>query len=411
MMIASLDYQARLYYNARKAETFASAIRLVDMYLDRVFFNGMSQRVSVYLRGNGIVDPTDIQRQAIPVILDGKDMVGLAETGSGKTLAYLLPILAKINHTLKVPQAVIMTPTRELALQVYRVAQALCAADSSGVSACLLIGSVGLSRQIEALKAKPHLIVGSPGRILELNKMRKLTMHHVKTIVIDEADRLLDADNCANVSAVVKTTQKDRQLLFFSATMDAAALNAANTMAKTPVVVKSGARPAIPSSITHMVFCCDQRKKIEMLRKIVHGAHIRKALVFLNNADALEIAVKRLNYHQLPTVALFGGASKRERQTAMDNFRKGRALLLAASDLAARGLHIDGLTHVVNLDVPENPAFYLHRAGRVGRMAQAGVTITLATPREMPFIKNIEKKYGIAISHKDMRYGHIVDVL
>jgi superfamily II DNA/RNA helicase len=160
-----------------------------------------------------------------------------------------------------------------------------------------------------------------------------------------------------------------------------------------------------------MVFLCEQRKKIETLRKIIHGVNIQKALIFLNKPDDLELAVKRLNFHGLPTAALFGSASKQARQQALHDFRAGRVTLLAASDLAARGLHINGLTHVINLDVPENPSFYLHRAGRAGRMGQTGTAITIATQREMAFVKNIEKQYVVTIAQKEMRLGDIVDTI
>ena len=370
--------------------------------MDDFFIQLASDSVLAYLQREGIASPTEIQRQTAPPILEGRDVIGLSETGSGKTLAYLLPLLAKIDMAVKVPQAVVLAPTRELALQVCRVAA------DAGASAGLFIGGASISRQLEVLRCKPRLIVGSPGRILELNRMKKLTMHHVKTMVIDEADRLLDADNIADLRAVVKTTRRDRQLLFFSATMDHAALKTAESLAQSPVMIASSGKAGLPQALEHMVFLCEQRKKIETLRKIVHGAHIQKALVFLNKPDDLDLAVKRLNFHGLHTAALLGAASKHERQKALNDFRAGRVMLLAASDLAARGLHIDGLTHVISLDTPENPSFYLHRAGRAGRMGQAGTAITLATPREMVFLKNIEKQYGITIAQKEMRLGNIV---
>lgn len=357
------------------------------------------------LKKQDIFEPTEIQSLVIPKILEKKDVVFSSQTGSGKTLAYLLPIYKTIDMSIKSPQVFILTPTQELASQVFNQAKILSKNMNSAIQAVLLIGNANMKRQIETLKQKPQIIIGSSGRILEIIRLKKLTGHYVKTIVIDEADRMFDELNLASVLAIVKTTLKDRQLILASASINASTLEIAKDILKSPEIISTSKLLNLPENIENIYFVCERRDKIDLVRKIVHSANILKALIFVNNKNRIEEVTTVLNYHGIKSVALHGQAFKSERKTALEDFRTGKATLLVASDIAARGLDIKGLTHIINIDVPEEVVFYLHRAGRTGRMGEKGVAITLATENEVKYLSKIEKKLNVKFQKKTISHG------
>lgn len=362
------------------------------------------------LSKQGITEPTEIQKQAIPIVLSGQDLIASSETGSGKTLAYLLPIFKKIDPSLRAAQAVIITPTHELAAQVNKQAELLTAALNPPVSSALIIGGANLARQLEQIKQKPKIIIGSAGRILELIKMKKLSVHNVKTIVIDEADKLLDENNINMITSLVKCTLSDRQVLIFSASITEKAEAAGKSIMKQPDVIRIKSESALPENIEHMVFIAQPRDKIKVLRKIIHSEKITRAIVFLNNPNNIEEMTERLNYHGIKSAAIYGSALKAQRRLALENLRNGKITVLVASDMAARGLDIKDLTHVINLDAPEKPNDYLHRAGRVGRMGEYGLVITIATEYEKRYLKKYENAFNISITEKEMAFGDIIDI-
>ncbi|MPM72583.1 DEAD-box ATP-dependent RNA helicase CshC [bioreactor metagenome] len=361
------------------------------------------------LDGLGITQPTEIQQQVIPAALIGKDVVGQSATGTGKTLAYLLPLMQKIDVSKREVQAVILAPTHELASQIHQ--QILDLADKAKlpVTSALIIGNVNIARQIEKLKDKPHIIVGSSGRILELIQKKKISAPTIRTIVLDEADRLLDDNNLDGVKAVIKTTLRDRQLMMFSATMPAAIMDKAKELMREPEVISAKGQANVPQDISHMYFVAEHRDKIEMLRKLVRHLKIERALVFINKSDNIETMVEKLNYHGLNAAAIHGDANKLGRKAAIDGFRKGKIELLVASDLAARGLDIPGVTHVFNLDMPETPQIYLHRVGRTGRAGQSGTAISIVTVKEAESLKRFEKVLKITIVTKSLARGQVFD--
>jgi superfamily II DNA/RNA helicase len=399
-------------------------------------FGGLvSPELTRCLSDAGIITPTAVQAEAIPYLTQGRDIIASSPTGTGKTLAYLLPIFARLNPAVKQPQALVLTPTRELAAQVHREAQRLGHALGETAGAALLIGGASLERQLERLKTKPRVIVGSAGRILELIEMKKLTLHYVKTIVLDEGDRLLDAQNISSVVRVINCTLRDRQLAFFSATVGGEALRKAKELMKEPVslllsqrqphtvgprtddarsddvrsddIRSDDVRSELPENIEHIYFVCEKRDKLETLRKIVHAEKITRGLVFINDENALDILVKRLNYHGIPAVGLSGKTLKNDRRLALDALRQGRAVLLAASDLASRGLDIPGITHVFCLDCPDDPEIYLHRAGRCGRMGARGVAVSILTERETPQLLRAARKLGVSVGRGKVSRGKI----
>lgn len=370
---------------------------------------GLSESTVKGLIKLGIETPTDIQSQIIPLALANKDIIGRSETGSGKTLAYLLPLYEKIDTSKKEMQAMVLVPTHELVMQVCRTVNSLSEKSGVKVTAAAVIGGGNINRQIEKLREKPHIVVGTTGRILELIKRRKIAAHTVKTIVVDEADILLDAKNIDGVKAVIKTTLKERQLLFFSASISGKDIAAAKSLAKEPEVVSVEDKNEINSNIEHYYFTCEQRDKIEILRGLVYAIKPQKALVFINKSDDIEITTSKLKYNKLKAEGIHGTNEKEDRKKAIQDFRNGKIQLLVASDLASRGLDIEGITHVFNLDVPEEPIKYLHRVGRCGRAGNDGLALTIATPRELEFIKQYESTFGIKIQHKNLYKGKILD--
>lgn len=371
---------------------------------------GIIPTLDAALKKENIVIPTDIQQKVIPEALKNKDLIARSETGSGKTLAYLLPLFQKVNALAKEMQAIILVPTHELAIQILRQIERLSQNSEVKLTGEPIIGNVNIDRQIERLKSRPHIIVGSPGRILELIKKKKISAHTVKTIVLDEADRLMDDSNIDNVKAVIKTTLKERQLLAFSASISKEAEAKAAELMKEPVILRGEENLSVPDSIEHIYFVAEQRDKLEVLRKLTRILNPQKAIVFINNqGNETEISSEKLKYHGLKAASIHGATKKLERKKALDDFKSGKIQLLIASDIAARGLDIQGVTHIFNLNVPEDPKDYLHRAGRTGRKGNSGMAVSIATERELEFIKKLARVLKINISEKSMYEGKIVD--
>jgi ATP-dependent RNA helicase DeaD len=357
-----------------------------------------------------ITKPTEIQEGAIMAALENRDVIGQSRTGSGKTLAYLLPIFQKIQSDKREMQAIILAPTHELVMQIYKEINTLNDNSGMNITSTAIIGDVNVIRQIEKLKEKPHIIVGSSGRVLELIKKRKISSHTIKTIVIDEGDRLLDINNIDNISAIIKSTLKERQLLLFSATISEKTIKVAQELMKEPEIIRVEDKDEVNSDITHQFFVSEKRDKFETLRKIVHAVKPRRAIVFINKNEDIALTTAKLRYHKLKAAAIHGTNEKEERKKAMEDFRSGEIQLLVASDIAARGLDIKGVTHIINLDIPEDPKEYLHRVGRTGRGGMKGIALSIATEKEFELIQKIKKTYGIKIDQKDVYMGRIIDM-
>jgi superfamily II DNA/RNA helicase len=279
------------------------------------------------------------------------------------------------------------------------------------IKGATIIGNVNIDRQIEKLKEKPHIIVGTAGRILELIKKRKISAHTVKTIVIDEADRLMDENNVENVKAVIKSTLKERQIMACSATVPKSVETGIMAQMKEAQVIRVEEKLSVPDTISHMYFLADKRDKIDTLRKLVRILEPQKAIVFVNNqGNEIEIFTSKLKFHGLSAEGIHGTSHKLERKKAMEDFKAGKIQLLIASDIAARGLHIEGITHIFNIDIPEDVKAYVHRVGRSGRNGNTGMAVSIATERELEFVKKYEKELNIHIEPKSMYKGVIVEV-
>ena len=370
---------------------------------------GISAPLAAGLDKAGIKVPTGIQSRVIPLALTGKDIIGQSATGTGKTLAFLLPIFQRIDIAKRETQVIIIAPTHELAIQILRQVEMLAKNSDLPITSTSIIGNVLISRQIDKLKERPHILVGSSGRILELIQKRKITSQTIKTIVLDEADRLLDERNAESVKAVIKTTLKDRQIMLFSATITPETLAQAKKIMNEPEVLMVEGQVGDRPDITHLYFLAEQRDKIEMLRKIVALIHGERVLVFVNRSEEIETTAAKLEYHGLKAAGIHGSSFKGDRKKSLEDFRKGKIQLLVASDVAARGLDIIDVNYIFNLDVPEDPQVYLHRVGRTGRAGKSGIAMNIVTKVELPLIKKYEKLLNVTITEKYMANGKILD--
>lgn len=362
------------------------------------------------LKKEGIKNPTEIQSKVIPLGLFKKDIIGKSETGSGKTLAYLLPIMQNIDTSKKETQCIILSPTHELAIQINDQARRLSKNSNLDITSTAIIGTANIKRQIDSLKSKPHIVVGSTGRIFELIKKRKLKAHTVRTIVLDEGDRLLDNKNINSVKDVIKTTLKDqRQMMIFSATISDETLREARNLMKEPEIINVSEKSTVNTNIEHFYIETERRDKFEILRKLVAATKPKRAIVFINKSEEIDLTTSKLEYHKLKAKAIYGESSKEERKSALDMFRSGKIQLLVSSDLSARGLNIEGVTHIFNLDLPPTSKEYIHRVGRTARGNNSGIAISIITSKDLPIIRSYERELNIVIKEKTLSYGKLLD--
>jgi superfamily II DNA/RNA helicase len=353
-----------------------------------------------------IDDPTPIQSAAVPVLLAGKDAYLNAETGTGKTLAYLLPLFMRIDAAQAATQVLIVAPTHELAIQIHRQSCDLAQNAGRAIRSVLLIGGTATDRQIEKLKAKPHIVVGSPGRIVELIERGKLKTAHIRSIVMDEADRLLHDESLEWIQKIVSSAPPDRQLIFASATIGSETRQVMATLSPEAVMLRAGTA-AVNENIEHLYLVCEERDKPDVLRKLLHAFDIPRSIVFVHRNDVAERVAARLTHHKLAVADLSAELNKLDRKRAMDGIRSGTVRIMIASDLAARGLNILGVTHIFNLDVPTLSKAYLHRVGRTGRAGAKGTAVSLVTEIEARLIRRYERELGITLQCIRVRDGHI----
>ena len=366
----------------------------------------INEKIISGLNAMGIKEPTEIQEKIIPLALEKTNLIGQSETGTGKTLAYLLPIIENIDINKKEMQCIILAPTHELAIQINNTINEVKKASGLEITSTPLIGSANIKRQIDNLKAKPHILVGSAGRILELIRKKKVSAHTIKTIVIDEVDKLLDKNNLPTVKDIIKVTPKQTQIMMFSATLNGKTLDIAKTLAE-DINVVSVKNNKVNENINHNYIKTDSRKKVETLRKLLNALKSPKVLVFNNDSYTTNTSVEYLSFNNVKVAAIGGNGKMEDRKRALENFRKGKINVLIASDIAARGLDIKGVTHVVNFDIPEDSKDYLHRAGRVGRAGESGEVFSLVDDKEENIIKMHENSFKISITERILYRGTI----
>jgi ATP-dependent RNA helicase RhlE len=357
------------------------------------------------LKAEGYEKPTPIQAEAIPVLLNKQDLLGCAQTGTGKTAAFAIPIL-QILHTesgeIRGPRpikALILTPTRELAIQIDESFASY--GKHTSLRHLVIFGGVSQHSQVNSLKAGVDILVATPGRLLDLMNQRFVNLQSIQMFVLDEADRMLDMGFINDVKKIITKLPSKRQTLFFSATMPAEIQKLANTILNKPVKVEVTPVSSTVDAIQQSVFYVEKKDKKSLLIHLLKDKAIKSALVFSRTKHGADKITKDLNKVSIKTEAIHGNKSQNARQRALSNFKSGETRVLIATDIAARGIDIDELTHVFNFELPEVPETYVHRIGRTGRAGASGIAISFCDEEEISLLKDIHKLIGKIIPKAD----------
>ncbi|THF76904.1 DEAD/DEAH box helicase [Cohnella fermenti] len=370
---------------------------------------GLDERLVLKLKEEGIGAPTSVQAGAIPALLEGRDGILRSPTGSGKTLAYLLPLLQRIDAAKKETQAIVLAPTQELAMQIVRVAETYGGA--LGIRTVALIGGAALSRQLDRMKTKPQLVVGTPGRVREVASLRKLPLHQVRMAVVDETDRIFSLGGKGDVESLLRGIDRERQIVFVSATRTDAMKEAESRWLRGPVetgAAEGEAEHGLPGSIKHGFMVGEKREKVDLIRRIARNLKPSGALIFVNDIERIGELLSKLRYEGFSVDALYGDTPGKERGEVMRKFREGKTKLLIASDVAARGIDVPGLPLVIQYEPALDAEHYVHRAGRTGRMGKTGQSIMLMTPQETFIATKLGKQLGIAFEELRLREGKLL---
>jgi ATP-dependent RNA helicase RhlE len=335
---------------------------------------GLSQRTASTLNYLGFTQPSAIQDQSIPPALAGKDIIGLANTGTGKTAAFLLPIIEKLNNNPVIASVLILAPTRELAQQIDAEFRRFSAGQR--LYSTLVVGGANINRQIQQIKRGPHLIIGTPGRVKDLIDRRILRLQNVNTFVLDEADRMCDMGFEKDIRIIESELPKDRQTFCFSATMtDSIKLIVQQFMRnpETISVIKNQTNDHIEQDVVH---ARDKAHKIELLTELLQQPEFEKVIVFGETKYGVQRLADNLTNNNLPAAAIHGNKSQSQRERALKSFKTNQVNILVATDVAARGIDVDGVSHVINFDPPQVYDDYVHRIGRTGRAGKTGKALT-----------------------------------
>lgn len=337
----------------------------------------------------GFDEPTPVQEQAIPPALHGRDILGTAQTGTGKTVAFLLPSIEKMHRSngAKHPRMIVLAPTRELASQIADEARDL--ARFTRIRVLAVFGGVSIQRQTKHLRRGIDLIVATPGRLLDHIKRGNVKFTDVEILVLDEADRMLDMGFMPDIDRIVNLIPSERQSMLFSATMPQAIISLTYRYLNAPVRVEiNTARP--PDAIKQQIYPVPKHLKTPLLIELLKGNDIESALIFTRTKQNADILTGQLRKARFSVAAIHGDFPQKQRTKALDRFREGKARILVATNIAARGLDIEGISHVINFDVPTQSETYVHRIGRTARLQAEGVAWTLVIPEDEPLVASIE---------------------
>ncbi|MBX3578106.1 MAG: DEAD/DEAH box helicase [Rhizobiaceae bacterium] len=342
----------------------------------------------------GYTETKPIQDKAIPTLLQGRDLVGVAQTGSGKTAAFALPILAKIvglgtKRAPKSARALVLVPTRELAVQIDETFRKL--SKGAHVSTALVLGGVSRFSQVKKLQPGVDVLIATPGRLTDLVRERDVTLADTKWLVLDEADRMLDMGFINDVRRLAKATAPDRQTMLFSATMPPEIEALAQGLLKDPVRVEVAPQGTTAAEIRQSVVMARTKQKRQVLATMLADEAMRSVIVFSRTKHGADRITRDLERDGLPAAVIHGNKSQNARQNALNGFREGKVRILVATDIAARGIDVPGISHVVNFDLPDEAESYVHRIGRTGRNGADGVAITLCDPSENAKLRSVEK--------------------
>jgi ATP-dependent RNA helicase RhlE len=350
----------------------------------------------------GFDEPRPIQTETIPAALEGQDIMGLAQTGTGKTAAFALPILERLLSTQgrgNDPRVLIVAPTRELASQIAAEIDRL--ARFTRIQTAVLFGGVSQRKQIEALKARPEIVVACPGRLLDLHNQRAIHLDRVEVLVLDEADHMFDMGFLPDVRRILAALPEKRQNMLFSATMPSEIRRLAKRVLSRPHVVELG-HSKIVSTIDHGLYPVHPNNKFGLLERILGGDGFVQAIVFTRTKHRAKRLARQLDSAGHRAVALQGNMSQNARERAMNGFRDHEFDVLVATDIAARGIDVQQVSHVVNFDMPGTPDAYTHRIGRTGRAEREGRAYTLVTDEDGPMIRSVEARIGLSIPRRSI---------
>jgi len=329
-----------------------------------------------------------IQAQAITPLLEGKDVIGQAQTGTGKTAAFGVPMIQRLNPQIKGVQGLILVPTRELAVQVAENISKF--GKYARIRVLAVYGGESINKQIHALNGNINIVVGTPGRIIDLMERRVLNLASVRIVVLDEADRMLDMGFTEDVEFILSRTPRDRQTSLFSATIDSSVMRVCNKYLKNPQKILVSKDEIAVTQMKQYYTVVNQGKKFEALCNILREEGVEKAIIFCRTRRDTSRVSEQMNRKGFRVQALHAGFTQAQRDRAINDFRSGRLSLLVATDVAARGLDIQGITHIINYDVPMDPPVYFHRIGRTARKGTEGTAITLVSYGEMSDFNNIK---------------------
>ena len=356
----------------------------------------------------GFTEPKPIQEQAIPAQMNGRDILGIAQTGSGKTAAFSLPILSKIigigeKRVPRTARALILAPTRELAVQIEETIRTL----SKGlhISTALVLGGVSRFSQIKKMNPGVDVLIATPGRLIDLVREREISLAETRWLVLDEADRMLDMGFINDVRKIAKATHRDRQTALFSATMPNEIAQLAESLLKSPIRVEVAPQGTAAGEIVQSVVMARTKQKRKILSEMLADEAMKSVIIFARTKHGADRVTKDLERDGFDAAVIHGNKSQNARQKALNGFRDGSVRILVATDIAARGIDVPGISHVVNFDLPDEAESYVHRIGRTGRNGADGIAITLCDPAESSKLRQVERiirmKLPVAASHLD----------
>lgn len=365
---------------------------------------GFTGRLQSTLTNSGYTAPTPIQTQAIPLIMEGRDIIGLAQTGTGKTLAFAAPILNRISRAggaapPRGTRALVLAPTRELAGQIAASFETYGA--GLGLRVVMVCGGAKIGGQIRQLQRGAHVLVATPGRLIDLMEQGAVSLQAVETLVLDEADQMLDLGFIHALRKIARALPAKRQTLLFSATMPKTVEALAASYLTNPAEVSVTPPSAPGERIEHRVAFVEQSEKLNLLAETIRSPDLKSAIVFVRTKHGADGVVRKLAKMDIDSVAIHGNKSQNQRVNALEAFRGGRVPILVATDIAARGIHIDDLGHVVNYDLPDVPEQFVHRIGRTARAGASGVAVSFVSKDERQMLRAIEKLTGLKLAPKD----------
>ncbi|MFN5294707.1 MAG: DEAD/DEAH box helicase [Flavobacteriales bacterium] len=368
---------------------------------------GLIEPILKALQKEGYEKPTPIQEQAIPIVLNGRDLLGCAQTGTGKTAAFALPVIQLLHQKhqpqngKRVIQALVLTPTRELAIQIEESFKAY--GNFTKLHNLVIFGGVGQFPQTQALKRGVDVLIATPGRLLDLMNQGFVDLRHLELFILDEADRMLDMGFNHDVKKVIAKLPQKRQSLFFSATMPPEIQKLSATILTNPLKVEVTPPATTAEKINQSIYYLDKAEKKTMLLHVLSDHTIERALVFTRTKHGANKVVKDLQSKGITAEAIHGNKSQNARQLALKNFKNKATRVLVATDIAARGIDVDDLTHVINYEIPNVPETYVHRIGRTGRAGASGIAISFCEAEEVSYIKDIQKLTGVIIPQGEDR--------